>query len=89
MKTVLYEKALKQADKEALCSVAAAVLITLFFWASIYWAKDSLTVWFGLPLWFWLSCIGGYFFSILVVGLLVRFFFRDNHLESVSAEIDG
>jgi len=40
--------------------------------------------WFGIPLWFWLSCIGGYLLSVIVVIVLVRFGCKNFDLQDVS-----
>ena len=75
-----YEK-LAQADREAFWTVMAAFLVTVFFWSVIDWTKESLIFWFGLPLWFWLSCIGGYILSVVVVILLVKYGFKNFDLD--------
>lgn len=76
-----YEK-LHQADKEAAYTLVFSVLVTAFFWFSIFLTSDILLAFFGLPLWFWLSCIGGYLFSIVAVLLLIRLCFKNFDLES-------
>lgn len=72
-----YKAAIEQSHREAVATVVAALLVTAFFWGSIALFEESLLGWFGLPLWFWLSCIGGYAFSILVVIVLVARYFKN------------
>ena len=83
-----YSQALAEANRQAVYSVLAAVLITGFFWGSVYFTYESLLNWWGLPFWFWLSCVVGYFFSIVVVYILVKFFFRPIDLNCVEENTD-
>lgn len=80
--SLTYHEKLRQADKEAAYTLAFSALVTAFFWISIFLTSDTLLVFFGLPLWFWLSCIGGYVFSIVAVLLLIRLCFKNFDLES-------
>lgn len=68
-------------DREALSTLLAAVVITLYFWLSIYFFHDSAVMLFSLPLWFMLSCIGGYLLSIIAVFILTRRFMRNFPLD--------
>ena len=71
-----------QMDKEAAATLVASLIITVFFWLSIILFKDqSLTV-FYMPLWFVVSCIGGYLLSIVAVIILVRYFMKNFSLNS-------
>lgn len=67
-----YKERFVQMDKEALATVLASAAITLYFWLSIWLFKDSAVTVLSLPLWFMLSCIGGYLLSIIAVFILVR-----------------
>lgn len=62
----------KQLDKEAIYTLGAAILITVVFWLAIFFTKDSSTSIFNMPLWFVLSCLGGYVLSVVVVIALVK-----------------
>lgn len=76
-----YAAQFKQMDKEALYTFLAAVLITLVFWGAIFLTHDLQLNVFYMPLWFVLSCIGGYVFSVVVVVLLVKKFMRNLELK--------
>lgn len=76
-----YRDKFRQMDREALSTLLAAVVITLYFWLSIYFFHDSAVMLFSLPLWFMLSCIGGYLLSIIAVFILTRRFMRNFPLD--------
>ena len=76
-----YKEAIEQSHREALYTVGAALLLFLFFWGVLLLTQDSAYSCWGLPLWFWLSCIGGYLLSVLVVWLLVKYFLRNFNLD--------
>lgn len=67
-----YASQMKQLDSEALYTFIAAVVVTLVFWLSIYFTHDSSVTLLHLPLWFVLSCLGGYAFSVIAVIFLVK-----------------
>ena len=68
-------------DREATATIVCAVLITAFFWLSIYLFKDYKTTLLGMPLWFSISCIGGYILSVLSVIILVKKFMFNFNLD--------
>ncbi len=70
-----------QIDKEARANLIAAIFITVYFWLTIYLFKDSSATLLSLPMWFMLSCIGGYLLSIGVVWFLVRKVMRNFRLD--------
>ena len=76
-----YQDALRRSHQEALVTLAAAALITVVFWVCVFCFETSMVGWFGVPLWFWMSCIGGYFFSIFTVWILIRFFYKNFELD--------
>ena len=88
MSDLAYSRALSEANRQALYSVLAALMITVFFWGCVYLTHDSLLNWWGIPLWFWLTCVIGYFFSIIVVYILVKYFFHPIDLNCAQAESD-
>ena len=61
-----------QLDREAWYTLGAAVITTVLFWGAIALTHDSLITVGYLPLWFALSCLGGYLFSVLIVVVLVK-----------------
>lgn len=71
----------KQIDKEARAAFIAALIIFIYFWLSIFLCKDLIIYVFNMPLWFMLSCIGGYLLSIITVFVLVKFFMKNFSLE--------
>lgn len=71
-----YINAFKQFDAEARYTFIAAALVTVVFWLAIFLTHDMSVNVFYLPLWFVLSCLGGYIFSVVVVVLLVKFFLK-------------
>ena len=81
-----YQDALRRNHQEALVTLVAAVLITVVFWSCVFCFESAILGWFGVPLWFWMSCIGGYFFSILVVWVLIRFFYKNFELDFENKE---
>lgn len=67
-----------QMDKEALSTFITALVITVYFWLTVFLFKDDLSVTlFSMPLWFSLSCIGGYIVSVIAVIILVRKFMKN------------
>ena len=72
-----YKEAIEQSHREALYTVGAALLLFLFFWGVLFLTQDAAYSCWGLPLWFWLSCIGGCLLFVLVVWLLVNYCLRN------------
>lgn len=83
-KRLSYKDAIRRSHREAAYTLAAALLLFLFFWCALFLTADSGVFLFGLPLWFWLSCVGGYLLSVVVVWFLVKKAFR--HFELISDE---
>lgn len=77
----------RQMDKEAFSTFITAVIITVYFWLTVFIFKDdiSLTL-FSLPIWFVLSCIGGYILSVIAVIVLVRKFMKNFSLADFDDE---
>lgn len=71
----------KQMDKEALATLMIAIVIFIYFWLSIFLFKNTIVYVFYMPLWFVLSCIGGYLLSCILVIILVKFFMKNFSLE--------
>lgn len=76
-----------QMDKEAFSTFITAVIITVYFWLTVFIFKDdiSLTL-FSMPIWFVLSCIGGYILSVIAVIVLVRKFMKNFSLADFDDE---
>ncbi len=85
-KFLSYSEKFKVMDKEALATLICALLITLFFWGVIFLCADLELFMFGLPLWFILSCLGGYLLSILGVMFILKRYFVNFDLEQDAPE---
>lgn len=83
-----YKEKFVQMDKEARAVLVAALALFLYFWLTIFLFQDRLDlgVIAGLPLWFTLSCLGGYVLSVIVVFVLVRFFMKNFDLNEDAPE---
>lgn len=79
-----YAQQMAQLDREAWYTLGAAGLTTLLFWGVIALTYDSLITVAYMPLWFILSCIGGYLFSVLIVVFLVKFALKPCRLKVAS-----
>jgi uncharacterized membrane protein YhdT len=91
-KELSYSEKFAAMDREALATVILAVVITVFFWAAIFLLKDSSVFVASMPLWFVVSCIGGYLLSVAGVIFLVRHFMTDfslgeEHDEKEAADV--
>lgn len=86
-----YAAMFKQLDAEALYTLLAALLITLVFWLAIYLTHESSVSFWHMPLWFVLSCLGGYVLSVVVVVVLVNCFLKDMplHLPRCAKDADA
>ncbi len=76
-----YKEKFRQMDREALATTVCAVVITLFFWGAIFLFKDSPAEIMTMPLWFVISCLGGYLLSVVGVIFIVRVIFKDFELD--------
>lgn len=81
-----YKEKFEIMDREALATLACAIVITALFWLAILLLKDSRETFFMMPLWFAVSCLGGYLLSIAGVILIVKLWFKDFDLESDAPE---
>ncbi|UJF19160.1 YhdT family protein [Vibrio sp. SS-MA-C1-2] len=83
----------RQANKEALWSVALAVGYFVWWYASAYGlapaAGDPLTLYWGVPLWFLMACIIGPIVFILLSIAMVKFIFKDMSLEITPLDNDN
>ncbi len=73
MSKLSYAAKFAQMDREAAATLTAAIAVTAFFWLAIFFlGDDPLATLFSMPLWFVVSCIGGYLISVLAVIVLIR-----------------
>ena len=73
-----------QLDREAWYTLGAALITTVIFWGAIALTHDSLITVGYLPLWFALSCLGGYVFSVVIVVALVKWCLKPCRLKVAS-----
>lgn len=81
MRKLTYKEKFIQMDREASATAICAVIIMAAFWAALLLLKDSPETLFEMPLWFSVSCLGGYVLSVVAVIVLVKRFFRDFDLD--------
>ena len=67
----------KQLNKEALLTLGLFCLFFLWWFATAYGLSEATLTIFGLPAWFFFSCIVGWLLCIAGVVLLVKKGFRD------------
>lgn len=76
-----YAKKFVEMDKEALYTLILSVVIFVFFWGAIFILQNCQATLWQMPLWFVLSCIGGYLLSVVGVAVLIKYFMKDFDLE--------
>ena len=78
-------KAFKQADREALITIGLYVFFFLWWTVFAFWLgagdPDDYSYVFGLPAWFFYSCVVGYPVVTLMLWLVIRKFFADIPLD--------
>ena len=79
-----YAKKFVQMDKEALYTLVLSIVIFIFFWGSIFILQDSQVSIWQMPLWFVISCIGGYILSVAGVAVLIKYFMKNFDLDDHS-----
>lgn len=85
------DKRFKIAHKEALIGVVL-VLINFIWWYGFAYGLGSgkveqYTYVFGLPAWFFYSCIAGFVVMVVLVSVTVKFFFKEVPFEEEEGEI--
>lgn len=80
----VYNRALRASHKEAAATLIAGAVTAAFFWAAIILLQDSEITVFSFPLWFIVSCVGGYLLSVVAVIYLVRRVFVDIDLDKTA-----
>lgn len=81
MRKLTYKEKFIQMDREAAATAICAAIIMAAFWAALLLLKDSPETLFEMPLWFSVSCLGGYVLSVVAVIFLVKRYFRDFDLD--------
>ena len=76
-----YAKKFVQMDKEALYTLILSLVIFVFFWGAIFLLQNCQATLWQMPLWFVISCIGGYLLSVVGVAVLIKYFMKDIDLE--------
>lgn len=77
-----YHKALSTCNREAAVTLGVALFLTVFFWAAIAIFGECSAAWWGMPVWFWLSCIGGYVLSVVLSLWMTRCVFTEVDFEA-------
>lgn len=68
-------------NREARATLICALLLCGFFWAALLLLKDWTELVFSFPLWFVISCLGGYVLSVVATFILVKKFMVDFPLD--------
>lgn len=76
-----YAKKFVQMDKEALYTLLLSLVIFIFFWGAIFILQNCQVSLWQMPLWFVVSCIGGYLLSVVGVAVLIKYFMKDFDLD--------
>lgn len=72
----------RQANREAIATVVAAVAVIVFWCIAGFGLADvNISIW-HTPLWVWGGCVGTWLFSILVVFILTEKVFVNFDLDS-------
>ncbi|MCK6259150.1 YhdT family protein [Fictibacillus sp. KIGAM418] len=71
----------KISNREALMGIGLAVLNFIWWYAFAYGlggkpVREYHYIW-GLPAWFFYSCVAGFFVFSILVYIMVKFFFKD------------
>ena len=92
-KTLQQDWRYAQANKEALLSLGIYALYFVWWYVCAYGLgagnPDDYTYIFGLPAWFFLSCIAGYPLLSFILWVIVKFFFKDMPLDDEGEEEDA
>ena len=67
-KRLSYKDAIRRSHREAAYTLAAALLLFLFFWCALFLTADSGVFLFGLPLWFGSPVSAATFYPLLSSG---------------------
>lgn len=75
-----YKEKFIQMNKEARYTAYITIAIIAFWWIMAFGISEN-AYFLSLPLWFWGACIDTYFFTIILVWLLIKFVFRNFSLD--------
>ena len=82
-----------QANKEALLALAAYALYFVWWYVCAYGMGDKdpelYSYVFGMPEWFFYSCIVGYPLLTALLWVMVRFFFKEMPLDDEEEQNDS
>lgn len=70
----------EQLNKEALATVGLYIF-SFCWWYFFAYVYQSTQKFYGLPSWFFLSCVVGLAVNIVAVILVVKFFFKEIKLD--------
>ncbi|MDQ0272087.1 YhdT family protein [Cytobacillus purgationiresistens] len=80
----------KVSNREALIAIGLAIINFLWWYGFAYGMGsapvEEYTFVFGLPAWFFYSCVAGFIFITILVFIVVRFFFSDVPFENEGKE---
>ncbi len=88
----------RQAHREALWAIALALGYFTWWYLSAYQFSAPMedtrmpTLYFGMPLWFLLSCVIGPILFTVLCALMVKYLYRDiplDDVENLDAQIKG
>lgn len=81
------KKHMTEKEKYKQCNKEAIISLMVFTGYAIWWyvtgyvlcdlGVDALPWVFGLPMWFFLSCIVGWILCVVAIALVVKFCFKD------------
>ena len=77
MKKLSYREKFDVMDREARMTLVLAVIVTAAFWLAVLLLRNRSELLLGMPLWFTVSCIGGYLLSVAGVIFVVKRWFVD------------
>ena len=82
-----------QANREALIAVGLSLAYFIWWYGGAYLFGDKpiseYTYIMGLPTWFFLSCVAGFFLFAGLAALMVTCFFKEVPLDAVEPSNDG
>ncbi len=76
----------RQLNKEALLTLGLFLLFFLWWYATAYGLKDAAWTVFGLPAWFFMSCVVGWVLCCVGVALMVKKGFKDVDLDAFAED---
>jgi len=81
-----YKKVNKQLNKEALYTIGMFILFFIWWYVCAYGLADAAWTVFGLPAWFFMSCVVGWVLCCVGVWFMVKKIFKDVDLDEYKPE---